>query len=294
MRRDQDHEFGFGSVCALGAEQPAQYRDFADGSAALVWDAVFQPFGEAYSVSGTATNLLMFPGQFHDSETALAQNWHRDYDATLGRYIESDPIGLSGGINTYAYVGGNPSSRTDFRGLAANSIGWETAIRSRMFGDRGGVAPNGASDFRQISNQNARELLGAANQLLNPLMGIYDCVTGGCGCSDWGLAAAAAIPGFTGLGQASKGIKGATHTIEGFTKHGINDVINRKIKPADVLDAIKNPLKTGAVKYDTFGRPSQRIVGSKAEVVINPVTRDVVSANPTSSSKAARLSQGQP
>jgi RHS repeat-associated protein len=88
-------------------------QKLTDGSAALVWDAVFQPFGEAYSVSGSATNLLMFPGQFYDSETALAQNWHRDYDATLGRYIQSDPIGLAGGINTYAYANASPYGVTD-------------------------------------------------------------------------------------------------------------------------------------------------------------------------------------
>jgi RHS repeat-associated protein len=92
-------------------------QKLTDGSAALVWDAVYQPFGEAYSVSGTATNLLMFPGQFYDSETALAQNWHREYDATLGRYIQSDPIGLLGGINTYGYVGGNPLGLADPSGL---------------------------------------------------------------------------------------------------------------------------------------------------------------------------------
>ena len=67
--------------------------------------------------SGSLTQDVRFPGQLEDSETALNQNWHREYDPMLGRYVQSDPIGLIGGVNTYAYVEGNPLRRVDPEGL---------------------------------------------------------------------------------------------------------------------------------------------------------------------------------
>jgi RHS repeat-associated protein len=86
------------------------------------WDQQ-EPFGanapnENPSTLGAFEFPLRFPGQYADKETHLYYNYHRDYDALLGRYIESDPIGLLGGLNTYAYVGSDPLLRFDRRGLS--------------------------------------------------------------------------------------------------------------------------------------------------------------------------------
>jgi RHS repeat-associated protein len=54
---------------------------------------------------GTFAYNLRFPGHYALSESGLFYNYFRDYDPQMGRYIESDPIGLNGGINPYAYAG---------------------------------------------------------------------------------------------------------------------------------------------------------------------------------------------
>jgi len=87
-----------------------------DASQNLAWDAVLRPFGQTEQQTFPSLTNLRFPGQFFDAETGLHQNWFRDYDPTIGRYVQSDPIGLSGGLDTYAYANGNPARYSDSRG----------------------------------------------------------------------------------------------------------------------------------------------------------------------------------
>ena len=87
-----------------------------DGVTRWLWLA--EPFGTTAPVvdpggRGPFVFSLRFPGQIADGESGLFYNWSRYYNATDGRYTQSDSIGLSGGINTYAYAGGNPTLFTD-------------------------------------------------------------------------------------------------------------------------------------------------------------------------------------
>jgi RHS repeat-associated protein len=88
----------------------------------VVWSWDSDPFGatapnENPSGLGSFSFNLRFRGQYYDAETALNYNYARDYDPGTGRYVESDPLGLKAGVNTYAYVGGDPISRVDLVGL---------------------------------------------------------------------------------------------------------------------------------------------------------------------------------
>lgn len=88
-----------------------------DDAGRVVWSARVDPYGNAHvEVGQDFYQPLRFPGHFHDSELGLHYNRFRYYAPALGRYVQSDPWGLAGGFNVYAYTR-NPLVQVDVRGL---------------------------------------------------------------------------------------------------------------------------------------------------------------------------------
>lgn len=89
-----------------------------DGSGAATWTGETTPFGVFVATTGTAGDPdLRFPGQWKEAGSGLFHNWHRDYDPTLGRYIEADPLGIAAGQSVYGYVRQDPINLIDPLGL---------------------------------------------------------------------------------------------------------------------------------------------------------------------------------
>lgn len=97
----------------------------AESSTTYMWSWRSDPFGV-----GPGTVIypnynamfqfdLRFPGQVFDAESGMHYNYFRDYDPNTGRYVQSDPIGLQGGLNTYLYADANPIGATDPSGQNA-------------------------------------------------------------------------------------------------------------------------------------------------------------------------------
>ncbi len=141
------------------------------------WNLVDDAFGENFAIEDAdvdGNNFifdLRFPGQLYDAESALHYNYFRDYDAAVGRYVESDPIGLRGGISTFGYGKQNPTKYIDSDGRFALAPIFGCTIAGAVVGGlvSGGLSAITERNWRQDATTGA--IGGAAGGLVTCLGG---------------------------------------------------------------------------------------------------------------------------
>ncbi|QQZ27764.1 DUF2778 domain-containing protein [Thiothrix subterranea] len=117
-----------GNVYRIYADQIETPRIITDASGKTIWAWDSKPFGETApnedpDKDGLALHYNQrFPGQTFDAETRLHYNFHRDYNPATGRYVQSDPIGLDGGMNSLTYAYGNTLIGIDKLGLMVSAV----------------------------------------------------------------------------------------------------------------------------------------------------------------------------
>lgn len=163
-----DTHQGSSTLLAIHADHLGTPRVITDGEGKAVWSWSLDddPFGENVPVSSSGYVFpLRFAGQYYDQETGLHYNLQRYYDPTVGRYVTSDPLGLSAGINTFAYVRSSPFFNVDPLGLACIP-GWAASMGGATVGGAvlGGLT--GAAAGRTPQTAAIGALVGAGTSLV--------------------------------------------------------------------------------------------------------------------------------
>jgi RHS repeat-associated protein len=121
VRNTETGGIGFFYIHTDHLNTPVRVTRHDDNAVMWRWDR--DPYGNGAPNEDAEGNgqfvflNLRFPGQQFDAETGLHYNYFRDYDPAVGKYVESDPIGLYGGWNTYAYSALDPIRGFDPFGL---------------------------------------------------------------------------------------------------------------------------------------------------------------------------------
>jgi len=148
-----------GEIFYINSDQLGTPISISDQSQEIVWEWDAEPYGRALpdvDFDGDRNLFvfnLRFSGQYYDHESGLHYNINRFYDPSTGRYLESDPIGIAGGINPYSYVDANPVNFIDPLGLATYALSFNVSGGAGHGGTAGinfVVDTNGGFDIQRV------------------------------------------------------------------------------------------------------------------------------------------------
>ena len=131
---------------------PRQVVRPSTNTAIWKWDFLQNTFGSStpnQDPDGDGAGFVFnrrFLGQYYDAESGLHYNYFRDYEPTVGRYAESDPLGLRGESAAYSYVLSRPTMRVDPLGLISVSLGGEAGFHIPGTGGLGAASCGMDSD----------------------------------------------------------------------------------------------------------------------------------------------------
>ena len=167
-------------------------RVVVDGTGNTIWSwpYVGNAFGELAPTSTTGYLLnLRSIGEYYDAESGLNSNGYRTREPSSGRFLQSDPTGLQGGMGTYAAIGNSPL-------MGVDPLGLQTLPPSVY-----------TIDWRNPQTRVA-ELQYALNMV--PGYALYQCGKYGCGGWGWTFASLGALPGIGAISGIQKEIRAAS------------------------------------------------------------------------------------
>lgn len=121
--------FSFGQTLAgssyyLTRDQLISIREMTDSSGTVQAEYGYDPYGRTTRLHGSLNTDFQYADYYSHSRSGLNLAAYRAYDASLGRWINRDPLGEQGGINLYNYVDGIPTGDYDPSGMQGLTSLW--------------------------------------------------------------------------------------------------------------------------------------------------------------------------
>ncbi|HUN56488.1 MAG TPA: chitobiase/beta-hexosaminidase C-terminal domain-containing protein [Candidatus Binataceae bacterium] len=211
---------------------------------ASVWSTTYAPFGTTGTITASLDVGLRFPGQYADPETGFSYNLNRDYMPNLGRYLQTDPIGVIGGANTYIYASNSPITLIDPQGLCF--------VGNEGFCDRSNLYSTLAADPSIASTTN---FFSAASNVTNALAGLISApaiFTDLSDQEDQFLSILSACLEVSNLSSAEQILNGNLYANTSISQNDLSFVTSEQTQVQAALDGLSasNPILYNSLIYD--------------------------------------------